>query len=214
MHGSQKPYVAGRGFAPSRTVQQPYSGSAEPAEPEQEMSPEEAWADTHAGLTTDFERRLAAHNREEAAFGRSEQQRSTWEHAHQRQAMGTGQYGFKGFYKSRRELTGTPAYRNDWLQLNRPEVHEGIGPLGARDPIGSMVQRRTGQQTLANREAALEAEGHVLGMLRPGDDGGDEPSTSLTTEPSTLSGGPSSPFPRSGPLPKGSQFNGVSFEPF
>jgi hypothetical protein len=38
-----------------------------------------------------------------------------------------GSYGFKGFYKPRTELTGTPDFNVNWLPHNRPGLLEGQG---------------------------------------------------------------------------------------
>jgi hypothetical protein len=38
-----------------------------------------------------------------------------------------GSYGFKGFYKPRTELTGTPDFNAAWLPHNRPGILEGQG---------------------------------------------------------------------------------------
>jgi hypothetical protein len=38
-----------------------------------------------------------------------------------------GSYGFKGFYKPRTELTGTPDFNHNWLPHNRPGILEGQG---------------------------------------------------------------------------------------
>ena len=101
--------------------------------------------------------------------------------------------GYKGFWRGRPELTGTPAYAGNWLMLDRPAIHEGFGPLG-HDPIGSMVERRAGGQALAGRREALEAEGGWLGEVT--EYPGEEAVKSM--------------FP-SGLLPQGSQFRGVVF---
>lgn len=197
MHGGSQPYVAGRGFL----------GTAEPesAEPP-EMSARQAWPDIHTALLADYQERRGAHERELAKFGRSEQRQSEWHTARRQAALGGGELGFKHFADKRPgELLGTPAYDRNWLQMKRPEVQRGIGPMGS-DRVGKLVARKTAQQTLTNRSAELAAEGTVLAALPPGGD--DAPDTPFTVEPSVLSGGPSSAYPRSGALPKGTQLLG------
>lgn len=216
MHGGTQHsgWVAGRGFVASSAMSEP-----EPPESIEETPAgtattpsREAWAQAHAGLQSDYEARLAAHDTDVARFERSQGRRSDWHQVQRQQAIATGSLGYARFYRGRTELSGTPTYNRNWLGdlTTRPALHEGVGPYGG-DRVANLVERRTSQRVLANRGAELEAEGNLLGMVRPGGDDAAEPSPSSSTTP-TLSG-EAVPWPRSaGWAPKGQQFSNISFE--
>lgn len=204
MHGGEHVgWKPGRGFVGSPSMSEPESAASA------EDTDGPAWGDVHARLLADYEQRRGAHDKEVAKFGRSEQRRSESHTAQRRQALGSGELGFREFWAGRTELSGTPAYEHDWLTLKRPAVQRGVGPMGS-GRVGKLVERKTAQRTLANRGSALEAEGMVLAALPPGI-GDAAPDAPFTTAPSVLSGGPSSAYPRSGALRPGTQFSRVAF---
>jgi hypothetical protein len=232
MHGSQRPYRPGRGFTGTA---EPYAGTAEPdAGPEEEPNPAEAWAGVHAGLTKDFQQRLAEHNKQAAKFQRTQEQQSRWSEAQAKQRMATGRFGMKAFYEKRPgELLGTPAYNANWLTDRRPAVERYEGPMGG-NRIANLVERRTGQKVLSSQAEELTAEGEVLGMLKeyvPPPKLGEvvTPQAGMTDPTAVLrrpagptapaaspfprppSAGAANPYPWGGSLPRGSQFEGMVF---
>lgn len=207
MHGGEihTGWRPGRGFVASM------SEPATPAAPAQQTSlgttattpSRNAWAEAHGAMTADYEARLAGHQQEAARFERSQGRRSDREWAQRQQTLATGRFGLRNLWAGRTELSGTPSYNVDWLTLDRPKVERGINVGG--DRIANIVERRTGQRALANRGAALESEGFVLGALK-------EPPADETPEPTSTTA-PFSSFPRGGLLPKGSQLSGVVLQP-
>lgn len=240
MHGGpqqgQRTWRPGRGF----NAQQPYTGTSEPEEPAadhqpvdpepDERSPEEQWAGTQADLTSAYQQRLKAHNKEFAKL--AQQARGAEEQA--KQWSSSGRFGLKEFWKGRPELTGTPAYNANWMQLNRPAVQRGVGG-GAG--FSGVIQRAAQSRYLGKQEQGLREHGNWLRTL--GDieapqptlsdsagmaadvQAGADPRSVLRLESSSLVKAPASRFPGSprtanrwaGSKPRGTQFSGVVFQP-
>lgn len=134
-----------------------------------------------------------------------------------------GQYGFRGFWKDRKEFSGGLPLDYDWRKLDRPEIVASHGPLGS--PFGLRLPKR-GPQSALDEPREAEPYGHGYGQVSgrfknrralaaPETDVNNPRSHWLTNV--GVSGMTTDPFgqigERRGALSPGTQFSGVNIQP-